>query len=377
MIYDILVLGGGASGLFFGSFVDKKLNIAMVEANSSLAKKLKVSGGGKCNFTNRFVSSNNFDSSEFVEYFLDSFSNDDLLEFLDANGLEYELREGRFYFCKKTSSDLMDILKKHSSHADLLLNHQVLDLKKDGEAFKVFTQKGVLKAKKVVVALGAKSFASLGATDMAQHIAKSFGLKTREFSPALVGLTLQKEQFWMRELSGLSIKVSIKVGKGSDLKELSGDLLFTHKGISGPAVLSASLYWQKGGISIDFVPHLGSVDLRSKKHLSTALALPKRLTKALFADLGIVDRECHKISDEEIAKLRSYTLSPAGNFGFSKAEVCRGGVLTSELDAYTLEAKNVSGLYFIGEAVDVAGELGGYNLQWAFSSAYVCAKSMI
>lgn len=370
-IYDILVLGGGASGLMFSSCVDKKYSIAIVEANSKVAQKLRVSGGGRCNFTNTKMDSSFYDN-EGVEYFLERFSSDDLIRFLDP--IEIELKKDRYYFCKNSSEDIISLFKQKSKHAEFLLNRTILWVKKRDDIFVVGTQAGELYASKLVVATGAKSYASLGATDIAQKIAEGFGIQTRAFAPALVGLTLQPQEFWMRELSGLSCSVAISVGG----KTIVEDMLFTHKGISGPAIMSASLYWQRGDIVIDFLPSTSLEALLSepKKLLSTVLPLPKRLTLALLKALDVENKKVGEISKTTLERLKNYTLAPAGNFGFSKAEVCRGGVMLSELDNYTLEALKVKGLYFIGEAVDVTGELGGYNIQWAFSSAYVCATSL-
>jgi len=182
----------------------------------------------------------------------------------------------------------------------------------------------------------------------------------------------------MKALSGLSCFVEIKVAD----RVLREEMLFAHKGISGPAVLSASLYWEKGDVSIDFLPSNPIEELvkkGGKKLLSSVVPLPKRLAKALLQAIEIKDKECAKIEKEELQKLmqvHNYTFAPAGNFGFTKAEVSRGGVMSNELNQESLEAKKVKGLYFIGEVVDITGELGGYNFQWAFSSAYVCAKAI-
>jgi predicted Rossmann fold flavoprotein len=375
-IYDVLILGAGASGLMCASHLDKSLTIAMVEGNGKIAQKLKISGGSKCNVTNVEVSEANYDGdSEFISAVFDAFSKEDLLNFLKAEGVEPTIRKDRYYFCKNSSDEIIDIFKKKMRNREMFLNNDILSVKKNGDIFEVKTLKEHLRAKIVVVATGAKSYKELGASDIALEIAKSFGIKVKEFTPALVGLTVQKEQFWMKELSGLSCEVSIKV----DNKTLQEELLFTHKGISGPAVLSASLYWQKGNIVIDFLPHHDILELikDSKKLLSSAIPLPKRLSKAVLEAIGVEDTECKKITKEvkeRLSKIHSYEFAPAGNFGFSKAEVCRGGVLTSELNPYTMQSLDVSDLYFIGEAVDVTGELGGYNFQWAFSSGYVCAK---
>ena len=181
----------------------------------------------------------------------------------------------------------------------------------------------------------------------------------------------------MKELSGLSCYVNIKV----EDKLLKEEMLFAHKGISGPAILSASLYWKKGNMSIDFLPNENIFKLisGSKKLLSSVIPLPKRLSRALLSAIDVKDIECKKITKEMKIKLEAihkYEFAPAGNFGFTKAEVSRGGVLAQELNFKTLEARKVNNLYFIGEVVDVTGELGGYNFQWAFSSGVVCAKGI-
>jgi predicted Rossmann fold flavoprotein len=377
-IYDVMILGAGASGLMCAGMLDKKLSAAVIEGNEKAAKKLKISGGGKCNITNVEVTANNYDNEdELLQNALTVFSKDDLLNFLDANRVELELRKNRYYFCKKSSDEIINLLKYRARHVEMLLNNEILKVIKKDNLFEVKTQKSIYKAKKLVVATGGKSFKILGASEIGLQIAKDFGLKVKEFSPALVGLTVQKEQFWMKELSGLSCYVHIKVNE----KLIKEEMLFAHKGISGPAVLSASLYWQKGNISIDFMPNDNIFKLikGNKKLLSSVIPLPKRLAKALLQAMGIKEVECKKITQDakkELEKIHNYEFAPAGNFGFTKAEVSRGGVLSEELDANSLESKQVKGLYFIGEVVDVTGELGGYNFQWAFSSGVVCANSI-
>jgi len=377
-IYDVLILGGGASGLMCASHLNKKLSIALVEGNEKVAKKLKISGGGKCNITNTTVSAENFDGErELVSYALKRYSKEKLLEFLHRSNVELELRKERYYFCKHSSEQIIELLKRTLEGVDFFLNTKILSLSKEEELFTLQTQNTTYKAKKVIVATGGKSYATLGASDIGLEIAKSFSIKVKEFTPALVGLTVQKEQFWMKELSGLSCYVEIKVAD----KLLCEEMLFAHKGISGPAVLSASLYWQKGAISINFLPNREiTKELEgSKKLLSSLLGLPKRLAKELLNAVGVEDKECKKVTKQEREKLKNlhnYSFSPAGNFGFVKAEASRGGVLAEELAKESMESKRVKGLYFIGEVVDVTGELGGYNFQWAFSSAYVCAKNI-
>ena len=377
-IYDVVILGAGASGLMCASHLDKKFSVAVVDTNSKIAQKLKVSGGGKCNITNVHVSEHNYDGdSEFISYSLNEFTKDDLLNYLESNGVSPVIRKDRYYFCKDSSDEIINILKKDTLHVDMLLNRDILEVKKRDAVFEVKTLKGVIKAKKLIVATGGKSFRKLGASDIGLEIAKSFDIKVKDFTPALVGLTVQKDQFWMKELSGLSCYVHIKV----EDKILKEDLLFAHKGISGPAVLSASLYWKKGDIAIDFLPESNILELieGSKKLISSVIPLPKRLSKAILQALHVEDIECKKLSQsakKDLQKIHDYTFAPAGNFGFAKAEVCRGGVLTDELNFATLESLDIENLFFIGEVVDVTGELGGYNFQWAFSSAVTCAKGI-
>lgn len=377
-IYDVIILGAGASGLMCAGRLSSKLDVAVIEGNEKICKKLKISGGGKCNITNVNVSTENFEGSkELVANALKSFSKDDMLRFLEIHGIVPEIRKERYYFCQRSSDEIIEALEYDARHVEKFLDTKVIKVVKTDAQFLVTTSEGVFCAKKLVVATGGKSFATVGATQIGLEIAKSFGIKVKEFTPALVGLTLQKEQFWMKELSGLSSYVHIRVGD----KILKEDMLFAHKGISGPAVLSASLYWQKGEVSIDFLPEQNILEIinSSKKLLSSALPIPKRLAKVLLYVLKVSDNVCNKLTQEEkvkLQKIHNYEFAPAGNFGFSKAEVSKGGVLAGELDLKTMQSKEVEGLYFIGEVVDVTGELGGYNFQWAFSSAVVCTKSI-
>ena len=377
-IYDVLILGAGASGLMCASNLDANMEVAIVDTNEKVANKLKISGGGKCNITNVEVSEQNFDGDEeLVEYALSIFSRDDLLKFLHNNGVEPVIRKDRYYFCKNSSDEIINVLKRKTQHFETLLNREIVELKKIDKVFELKTSKGMLKAKKVVVATGGKSFKNLGASEIGLKIAKDFDIKVKEFTPALVGMTLQKDQFWMKELSGLSCYVHITVNE----KILKEDMLFAHKGISGPSVLSASLYWQKGNISVDFLPNDNIINLisNSKKLVSSVIPLPKRLSRAILKALNVEDVECSKLTKESIENLKKihyYEFAPAGNFGFTKAEVSRGGVLSRELNRYTLESLDIENLYFIGEVVDMTGELGGYNFQWAFSSAVVSANSI-
>ncbi len=352
------------------------LSVAIIEGNNRPALKLKASGGGKCNLTNVEVDESHFLGDEnLVKQALSVFGQKALLDYFKAGGLRPVIRKERYYFCPKSSDEVISILMGKAFGCDLLLGHKILSLEGQNP-FVVITDKGKFSADKVVVATGGASYKELGASDIGLRIAQSYGIKTVPFSPALVGLTLQPKEFWMKELSGISFPARIHVAG----KTLDEDLLFAHKGISGLVVLSASLYWHRGEIVIDFLPDFDvNILKKEKKSVSTAIPLPKRFMKAFLEAIGIEDKGCNRLNLQEWEKLlsiRHYTMAPAGTFGLSKAEACRGGIACSELDPKTMESIKIKGLYFIGETVDVTGELGGYNFQWAFSSAVVCASSI-
>ncbi len=376
--YDVVILGGGASGLMCAAQLREhtSLSIAIIEGNNRPALKLKASGGGKCNLTNVEVDPSHFLGDEIlVENALKVFSKEALLEYFHAGGLRPVIRKERYYFCPKSSDEVISILLGKTRGCDLLIAHKIISL--EGESpFTVTTDKGKLQAHRVVVATGGASYKELGASDIGLTIAREYGIETVPFSPALVGLTLQPKEFWMKELSGISFRARIHVAG----KTLDEDLLFAHKGISGLVVLSASLYWHKGEIVIDFLPDFDLKSIRhEKKLLSTALPLPKRFIKCFLEAIGVEDKPCNRLTTaewEQVEKIRRYAMAPSGTFGFSKAEACRGGVASQEIDPTSMESKKVKGLYFIGETVDVTGELGGYNFQWAFSSAVVAASAI-
>ena len=367
-MYDVVIVGAGASGLMVASKYKDK-NIAIIDTNPKIAQKIKISGGGKCNVTNAKVSAENYlGNPNFIKPILESYDQNELLSFLKARGCEPILRKDNQYFCKSSADEIITILKKESETCRFFLNQSVLKVSKK-EHFMIQTNRETLEAKNVVVASGGLSYPKIGASPIAYDIAKSFGHTIKTTSPALVGFTVQKDQFWMKELSGISLKVQISVGD----KRFCQDLLFAHKGISGPVVLNASLYWEKGLLEIDFLPE-GSLKKylkNSNKLLSTALPLPKRFMKAFLATVSVDDKPASKLNEEEtqkLSKLKNYTFAPAGNFGYSKAEVTRGGISTDEIDGSNMMSSLVENLFFVGECLDVTGELGGYNFQWAFSS---------
>ncbi|HAC70619.1 MAG TPA: aminoacetone oxidase family FAD-binding enzyme [Arcobacter skirrowii] len=377
-MYDIAIIGAGASGLMFASNLDKKKfkNICLIDSNDKIGQKIKVSGGAKCNITNEFVSENNYlGDRDFAKDILKRFSKDDLLRFLNKNQLFPKINpkivKGT-YFCN-SSQDVIDMFNLLTTHIKKFLSTKVLDISYNN-FFTITTSKAIIEAKKVVVASGGLSYASLGASTIAFDIAKKFDHTIVDLNPALVGFTVQKEQFWFKDLSGLSIFVNIFV----EDKKIEGNLLFAHKGFSGPAVLSSSLYWKKGKIAIDFLPNINIEKLlMGNKNISTALPLPKRFTQEFLKSINLDDKPCSKLDKEEIESLKilkKYSFAPAGNFGYTKAEVTKGGICTDEIDHKTFESLKQKDLYFIGECLDLTGELGGFNFQIVFSQAYLCAK---
>lgn len=377
--FDVIILGAGASGLMCAAQLREKssLKVAIIDGNMKPALKIKASGGGKCNLTNIEVDSSHFLGDEkLVSHALEVFSQKALLNYFHNGGLRPVVRKERYYFCPKSSDEVISILLGKSHGCEMVMGHKIHSV--EGRSpFIVTTDKAKFSASKVVVATGGASYKELGASDIGLKIAQSYGHNVIPFAPALVGLTLQPKEFWMKELSGVSLRAHISVAG----KTLDEDLLFAHKGISGPVVLSASLYWHRGEIMINFCPNVDLSNFKDeKKLLSTALPLPKRFSKAFLDAIGLEDKPCNRLNADERAKLslvQNYKMAPSGTFGLTKAEVCRGGVACEELEIDTMQSVKTNGLYFIGETVDVTGELGGYNFQWAFSSAVVCAMDIV
>lgn len=377
-IYDIAIIGAGGSGLMSASLLPSK-NIALIDSNSKIGLKILASGGGKCNVTNKNVSSDNYlGDRNFIKIALDKFTPTHLLSFLEKFKLELETRRYGQYFCKNSAKDLVSIFESLTRHCHFYLSSKVLHVEFN-DCFIITTEKQIIYAKKLIIATGGISYTPLGASPIGYEIAKTFGHTITTTAPALVGLTVQKEQFWMKELSGVSFNVKLKI----EHKVLESDLLFTHKGISGPVVLTGSLYWKKGKITLDFLPSIDLkklLDKKSKKQISSILPLPKRFIKAYLNSINLEDKQLCKLKDDELERvyqLRHYEFAPAGTFGFSKAEATKGGVCTNDVNPLTFESTLKKDLYFIGEVLDVTGELGGYNFQWAFASATCFAKNLL
>ena len=373
---QIIIIGGGASALMLASLLPKQ-TATILETNPKIGAKILISGGGKCNITNVKMGTQYYlADADFVAPSLKKFNEKSLLRWLERQRLYPVIRKETQYFCKDSAKELVDVFTKESKKQKVVLNETVLSVSKRDDIFYVKTAHKTFSAPLVVVASGGLSYPKVGASAIGYDIAEHFGHTVVKTAPALVGFTVQPEQFFFKALSGVSAEVKIHVGDNV----CAGALLFAHKGLSGPAVLDASLYWEKGSIEIDFLPNFSWKAVHgSKKQISSLLPLPKRVTKAFLIELELEDKPYHTLTKEELEKLQtlsSYSFAPAGTFGYAKAEVTKGGVDTDEVDNISMMSKREDGLYFLGEVLDVTGRLGGYNFQWAFSSAYSCYKSI-
>ncbi|MBR8465280.1 NAD(P)/FAD-dependent oxidoreductase [Campylobacter sp. faydin G-140] len=403
MIYDVLIVGAGAAGLYAAANL-KAYNVAIIEKNIIAGKKIIASGGGRCNITNRNISAKNyFGNADFVTDMLTNLKYIDVLGFFEE--LKFIEQKDSQFFCATSSRDVLSVLLRRCKHngVQIFYDCELISAVKNSEVFEITTNLANFKAKNLVIATGGVSYKSLGVSDVALNVARDFGLNFIPFVPALVGFSVQKDEFWFKNLSGISLKAKISVAVGYEMvaceainevtmqklkgvkkyqkiyREFNGDVLFTHRGISGPAVLNASLFWQKGRISINFVPNFNQSNLKNtKKQISSILPLPRRFTLEFLNAFNISDKpfdKCSHSEKEQVLKLLNYEFAPAGTFGFERAEVSRGGVSIDELSS-SFESKKVKNLYFIGECVDITGMLGGYNLHFAFASATAAVKAL-
>jgi predicted Rossmann fold flavoprotein len=374
-------LGAGASGMMCAISAGKRgRKVLVIDHNEKPGKKVLISGGGKCNFTNYFVEPENYISQNphFVKSALSRFNQWHFLELMTH--IPYEERQQGQLFCQQSSKDIINMLLSecHKNEVTLLMQHSVQSVEKK-EKFTVMTDQGNFLSDSLVVATGGLSWKSAGASNIGYEIARQFGLQVNATSPGLTPLkfSTRHQQKW-RDLSGISVNVCINYQNLS----FRDNLLFTHSGISGPAVLQVSNYWQKGDrIFVDFLPGLSlfpklyqSDSQQTLKNVMKEL-LPERLVKILL-EKAVENKPLNQYQEKEleaIAELfHNYPLKPQAKERYDKAEVTLGGVDTNELSSKRFEANKVNGLYFIGEVLDVTGWLGGYNLQWAWSSGY-CA----
>ena len=387
--YDAIVLGAGAAGLMCAARAGQMgTRVLVLEKADRPGKKILISGGGRCNFTNLGAGPANYISANphFAKSALARYTSRDFLDLVESHGIAWHEKTLGQLFCDGSAKQIVQMLLDECAKGDVDIrcDAAVTAVEQDGGRFAVMANGQVHTASSLVIATGGPSIPKMGATGVAYDLARQFGLKVVEPRPALVPLTLGGEEALFREISGVSAPVVASAGK-SRFPEAA---LFTHRGLSGPSILQVSSYWKPGEeVAVDFLPDAPPDWLLTRKrdnprmHLRTVLRehLPQRLADILADRLGI-EQELGNASDKALRhaqeRLARWTFRPNGTEGFAKAEVTAGGIATSELSSRTMEAKRVPGLYAIGEAVDVTGWLGGYNFQWAWASGVAAGEAI-
>ena len=401
--WDAIVIGGGAAGLFCAGLAGQLgKKVLVVDHAPVLGEKIRISGGGRCNFTNAHSSPANFLSlnPHFVKSALARYPSKEFIKLVTAHGIRYHEKHQGQLFCDDSAKQIIELLFAECAKGHVIIRNpvKVEAITQEGDLWAVHTSDGIEKTQSVVMATGGLPVPAIGATAYSLDIAKQFGLEVVDPRPALVPLSFTADTFGnLNELAGLSVPIRIASGsKGQRYGacRFNEDLLLTHKGLSGPAVLQASSYWIEGEpIHIDW---LGAIELpggfncdelwnREENHLKlteTILAsvLPQRLARAFAEQKNLLGRKWAEVSKKDRQALKelitNWSVKPAGTLGWKKAEVMLGGVDTKELDSQTMMARKHAGLYFIGECVDVTGHLGGHNFQWAWASGYACAHAL-
>ena len=381
------MLGAGGAGLMCAAVAGQRgRRVLLIDHADQAGKKILISGGGRCNFTNihaapdRYLSAN----PHFMKSALRRYTAQDFIDLVDRHRIAWHEKTLGQLFCDGSARQIVHMLMEECAKGSvrIALGQSVRDVAHADGQFRVRYGDEEVAAPSLVIATGGPSIPKMGATGFAYDLARKFGLKVVEPRPALVPLTLGGEEVLFRELSGVSTEVIAKVGK-TQFREAA---LFTHRGLSGPAILQISSYWRKGQeVGIDFLPSfsrnwaLEAKRSRPRTHFHTLLAelLPNRLSETLAKRIGLWG-ELANLSDrklEEAAqRLADWRFTPNGTEGFAKAEVTAGGISTADLSSQTMEAKKLPGLYAIGEAVDVTGWLGGYNFQWAWASGWAAGQ---
>jgi predicted Rossmann fold flavoprotein len=385
---DVIVIGGGGSGLFCAfTAANRGKSVLLLEHNERIGKKIEISGGGRCNFTNINASAENYISGnkDFCKSALARYTPWDFISLVEKHRIAYHEKKLGQQFCDGSSRQIISMLESECRDAGvrILCNASVQDVRKS-EQFHVRTSQGTFRSNALVIATGGLSFPKLGASDLGYRIARSFDIALTELKPGLVPLTFQPtERSFYEPLAGVSLPVRIR----SANRSFEEAMLFTHRGISGPAVLQISSYWDESSpLSIDLLPEKPETELvaGATRSGSTPLQMlskvwPKRFAES-WCERHAPEKPFARCSKEEIESLNEslhdWKQSYAGSEGYPKAEVTRGGVDTGELSSKTMEARKVPGLYFIGEVVDVTGWLGGYNFQWAWASAHAAGTAV-
>jgi len=404
--FDVTIIGAGAAGLFCAGVAGQLgLKVLLVDHSEKVAEKIRISGGGRCNFTNRDTQPANFisENPRFCRSALSRYTPRDFIALLEKHGIAFHEKHKGQLFCDRSAEDVIQMLLAECD-AGGVTRWQPCSLKAirhlassprgiSTGSYEIDSDRGVIQCTAVVVATGGLSIPKIGATDFGYRIAKQFDLPLITPRPALVPLTFDEEAWApFAQLSGLSLPVRIETGSKKDKIAFLEDLLFTHRGLSGPGVLQISSYWQSGTpIRLNLAPDADVADLltrakaTSRKLIANELAalVPSRLADTWVAQGAALGhnwaRPVNEATDKSLAalaeQLSQWALTPTGTEGYRKAEVTAGGVDTRVLSSQTMESKQ-PGLYFIGEVVDVTGWLGGYNFQWAWASAFACAQGL-
>ncbi len=383
---DVIIIGGGAAGLFCAIEAGRRgRSVLVLEHAGQVGKKIAISGGGRCNFTNLNTRAENFISANphFAKSALARYTPADFISLVEKHGIAYHEKKLGQLFCDGSSRQIINLLlaECRDAGAEIRCSCRVRSVER-ADKFRVETDQGVFTSASLIVATGGLSIPQLGATDFGYEIARQFNLRIEPPRPALVPFTLRAEmQTLMAELSGISLNAIVSC-RDAEFRE---NILVTHRGLSGPAILQISSYWQPGeAIYLNLLPEENVEEIfleQQQDEIETANLLgqylPRRFAQA-WCKLYAPSKSIKKLTGREIRefaqKLQRWQITPAGTEGFKKAEVTAGGVATSELSSRTMEATHVPGLFFIGEVVDVTGQLGGYNFQWAWASAYAAGQ---
>jgi len=381
--YDAIVLGAGAAGLFCAAVAGQRgRRVLIIDHNAEPGRKILISGGGRSNFTNLHTAPDRYLSANphFAKSALSRFTPRDFLALVESHGIAWHEKTLGQLFCDGSARQIVDLLLAECENGGvaLRLGEPVGEVAHRDGRFHI----AGASAPALVIATGGPSIPKLGASTFAYDLARQFGLKVVQPRPALVPLMLSDDEALFKELSGVSAEVVARCGKTA-FREAA---LFTHRGLSGPAILQISSYWQRGeDVAIDFLPDAAPGWLIETKRtqpramLTKVLPLPERLARTLAERIGL-HSELGNCPDKALRsaeeQLRGWIFHPTGSEGFAKAEVTAGGISTAELSSQTMEARKTPGLYAIGEAVDVTGWLGGYNFQWAWASAHAAGSAL-
>ena len=384
--YDVLIVGAGAAGLFCAIHAGRGgQRVLLLDHANRIGKKILISGGGRCNFTNLHTTAENFLSANphFAKSALARYTPADFLELVEAHQIPWHEKTLGQLFCDRAAGDIVSMLERECAAAQVTIyaNTRITEVR-NHDGFQLQTDRGVFSGRSLVIATGGLSIPKMGATAFGYEVAKQFGLRLQPCRPALVPLTFDSQDLGRYAvLAGISTEVVASAGLGRFREKL----LFTHRGLSGPAVLQISSYWQQGhSVEIDLAPdRLWTGALRaqiSQRDLASARTaihsiLPHRLGDRWLA-LHPPSAWTNQALEEAENALHRWTVYPSGSEGYEKAEVTAGGVDTAELNARTMESRKVPGLYFIGEVVDVTGHLGGFNFQWAWASGAAAGRAL-